>query len=736
MSMFCHNIVTLVRYSGNNLIVTFTLIKGEKIMKYKLLLLTLLITAYTGFCNENFIIKGKDLILRINPKTLEMTVEKKDFSFQLSDSVINSKDYTVNNNIISYKDIDLIVEVNVNEFIEVKFETDSFYSITWPKVSLTKKDFLILPHNEGSYIPIGDKDWKRFLTESEFDTTAGLTMPFWGIERNKKIVSYIFKNPYNNTLQFKNNKKYLDLILTNTPPKNKKKKTIQEFSIYLDNNHTPIAPGLRFREMLIQNGDLISLDDKIKKNPNTKMLIGAPHSYVWESGLISIYDIKGGAENWIDIGKIIIDSPYFSNILTDGEVELLTELSKIIYPNKYIKKETAKILSKLYISHKENFIDILGKYLKPQERWGDGVSTKIVDKLSNNGIDRFLFTIDGKKGVEHKSWVADYAYEKGYLLGIYDSFHSIHNPKYKGTDSSWETAQYDKELYQIGGILGKDGKVKKGFKQIGKKLSPITARPWVERRVRDNFSKVDYSYYFVDCDAYGEFYDDYNPDNLVFMNEDANERISRVKWINNKFKIPVGSEGGFYQFSSVITVAEGVFFPVLGWGDKDMNNRESKFFVGRYWPEDEPEIFFKPVPLKDKYIKLYVDPKYRIPLYESVFHDSVITSSHWQSSTLKFSNVTETVQLLEKLYQIPSLFHLNLNRIDEDMDTIKKSYKFFNKYHKFTYKYNLSDFKYLDSKRLVQLTSFGPYSFIGNFSNKVFNYNNKRIEPMSVVPLL
>lgn len=47
-------------------------------------------------------------------------------------------------------------------------------------------------------------------------------------------------------------------------------------------------------------------------------------------------------------------------------------------------------------------------------------------------------------------------------------------------------------------------------------------------------------------------------------------------------------------------------------------NEKSRFFPGRYFPADEPEFHFMPVVLKDKYVKLYADPRFQLPLYEAV----------------------------------------------------------------------------------------------------------------------
>ncbi|MFC1605221.1 glycoside hydrolase, partial [Planctomycetota bacterium] len=39
--------------------------------------------------------------------------------------------------------------------------------------------------------------------------------------------------------------------------------------------------------------------------------------------------------------------------------------------------------------------------------------------------------------------------------------------------------------------------------------------------------------------------------------------------------------------------------------------------------------------MKERYQYLYYDPQFRLPLYEVVFHDSVVTTHQWANGSLK-----------------------------------------------------------------------------------------------------
>ena len=362
-------------------------------------------------------------------------------------------------------------------------------------------------------------------------------------------------------------------------------------------------------------------------------------------------------------------------------------------------------------------------FLIAPAHWGDGVSTKMLERFKDAGFDRLRLCVAGWEGVEKRPHVAEQANDMGYLFGTYDSFHSIHDPALQGTDDTWPTAQFDKELFERGKILQRDGTPRGGFKGIGAKLSPIAARPYVEQRVRRNMANVPYSYYFVDCDAYGEVYDDYSALHRGGQADDAAARIDRMRWIGETFNVPIGSEGGCYLFSGVIHVSEGVFGALFGWGDPDMGDKDSEYFLGAYYPPDGPRIFTRKVPLKKKYEFLYYDPRYRLPLYETVFHDSVVATHHWQNANLKFGNIIETVALTELLYLAPPLYHMNLDEFEKHGEAMKRQYDCFSPMHRKLGFAPMTDFDWLSADRLLQRTVFDDkVELVANFAPETRRY--------------
>ncbi len=136
----------------------------------------------------------------------------------------------------------------------------------------------------------------------------------------------------------------------------------------------------------------------------------------------------------------------------------------------------------------------------------------------------------------------------------------------------------------------------------------------------------------------------------------------RMQWIATVPNVLLGSEDGNSLTTQGIAFAHGMETVGFGWTDPDMkNNRRSPYFLGGAWyPDQKPDFFFKSAQVKELYKTLLFAPQYKVPLYQTVFHDEVINSHHWHSDSLKFSNVQMERDLIAMLYNTPAMVHLSV----------------------------------------------------------------------------
>ncbi|MYA69470.1 hypothetical protein F4009_00520 [Candidatus Poribacteria bacterium] len=663
----------------------------------------------------------------------------------------------------------------IGESLSVEFvhdeQTSDTRRLTWPAIEDSESlRAYILPLFEGSYVPKNDIKWQDFLSErGPINTTAGLSMPFWGLDLTDRTLTYILTNPFNNQIRFnKTAAPSLGMEVSHAFTPNWEQR---RYGLHISlSAASPIAPAKRYRHWLQQNAEFVSFAEKIEKTPAAEKLLGAAHVYLWGGKLLSQYDVT----DWQTLAtKLSGDSRVATQMWAQLNAETrkaIREIAQSAYSSKYVRRvvsraiseqlekpdfynptlwteipltsETEKLISRdvptlsLTEVYRRNcllFYAAFAGTLRHPDEWGDGLSVKLLEQFAENGLDRLWLGVDSwQDGFRHPTAVAK-AKALGYLVGPYDSYHSIHHPNEKDT---WETAQFDLSLYETGGIVNADGTMSRGFKKKGYHLSPLVAQSYVENRVNGIVDQMpsDFNTWFIDCDAYGELYDDYSTSHPATQLDDMNARLARICWIRDTHNTVVGSEGGAAYSASVLHFAHGMTLPVIGWGDPDMKSKTSPYYVGGYWPPEGPAIHIKQVPLKPNYLYHYYDPRFRLPLYQIVFHDSVITTHHWGSGSLKFKNAIGTLALLEQLYNVPPLYHLNIEEFSKHKAWIKKHYAFFSPLHRQIGGQAMTDFEWLTSDRQVQRTEFGEaVEIVANFGADAFEYEGLVIPRRSAV---
>lgn len=649
------------------------------------------------------------------------------------------------------------------------FTADAPGSFAWPTLSAADAPpAYLLPMFEGLRVPTDDEPWATFLEhESPLDTTAGLSMPFWGVQRLGHTLTYLLPDEFNNELTFHRDHDRLALSFAHAFTRNH---PVKEYDVRVTlASSSEVEPAKVYRRWLIDQGRLVTMTQKIARTPAAARLPGAAHVYLWGDGLITRGDFKDAAE----LCRRILSShdtgvgQRLWSLLDDEGHKLLTELAAKHPADNYDRGRLAETLSTL-LERKDfytpdawaaltipdeattllkldaptpgqigrrNSLLLHAAYadlLKPVDAWGDGFSTTMLQRLADAGLDRLWLGSPNWKGLSlHPAFTRD-AIARGYLVGPYDSYHSIHSPSEKDT---WETAQFDQSLYDTGGIVRADGTKKKGFKQKGYNLSPIAVRPYVERRVRELMAQFQCNSWFIDCDAFGEVFDDYSPDHPATQAEDCTARLSRLAWIRDTFHAVIGSEGGSSYAAGTIHFAHGIMTPVIGWGDPALTDRKSPYFLGRYWPPDAPEMSFKQVPMKPEYRRVYADPRFRLPLYQVALHDSIVTTHEWGEGSLKFTDPDHARELLELLYDVPPLYHLNLAEWTKRQALIVPHYQFFSHLHREAALWPMTDWQCLTPDRLVQRTTFadGKLRMIANFGEKPCTYEGHDVPAQSVL---
>ena len=370
---------------------------------------------------------------------------------------------------------------------------------------------------------------------------------------------------------------------------------------------------------------------------------------------------------------------------------------------------------------------LLGDFLAPSSQWGPGLSEMMIKSLSQAGLSRLWLGTDNWTAAFLHPQAVKEAKDAGYLIANYDSY-DTGIPR--GLNDSWLTAQLPVELTEKCAIMEADGTKKSGFGGYGHYLNPGCVLPFSQVRMRNLMKLAGLNSLFLDVDGTGMVSDDYQPEYPTSASQMAADRNARMAWFSNTLRFPLGSEDGNAVTSRHIMFAHGMETWGFGWRDKEMRrNKKSPYYLGDWWPSSQPATFFTSVKVKPRYRPVMLDPRYRLPLYQAVFHDSVISTHHWTFDNLKFSDVKATRALLSQLYNTPPLFNLSRTTLKARLPEIIKADASFRILHQSLWDKALTGFSWLDEFVWIQQTVFSDGSVLtANFSERPF----KDIAPNSL----
>ncbi|WDU62059.1 hypothetical protein LRS56_25350 [Pseudomonas poae] len=598
--------------------------------------------------------------------------------------------------------------------------------ILWQPANAMGKG-LMWPLAEGHYVPAGHPVWRAFLlAQGEVNTTQDLSLPLWGVDHGSFTLNWLLTNPYNNRLQWQADGDGLALSVSHafTRLDPSAPMTLRLHLGAAD----PLAGARRYRQWLVEQGHYEPLEDKLRQTPQAQKLLGASHVYLWGNDLLAADDVR----DWPKLLQLLRNHE-LKGLLDKEATQLLTQKS---LANRYeqtvllrglnaamnrkarqswqqVEEPDMQRLAARYGELRGEWaVAFAGALSDTPETWG----SQAVQALRGAGLPRLLLTLG--EGWEGGLWHPETiraGVDAGYLVAPYDSYETALSAT---ENPDWTTAHLGLRAHRDCAIVLQDGKLKTGFQQSGHYTDPRCVRPLLEARVKAVQAQAGFNAWFLDAYATSMLFDSYRDGAPMTQAQNAEGNIDAARWLNTVLKLPAGSEDGNAVTAQGILFAHGMQTPVIGWGDREMTqNKQSPYYVGNWYPPEQPAVFFKPVPLNEPFRTVYFDPTLRLPLYQAVFHGSVITTHHWLFDSLKLSNVRAESELAQLLYNVPPLYHLSAATLDERLPVIQRQDSFFRPLHQRLATQAMTGFRWLTADRQVQETTFADGTrLVANFS--------------------
>lgn len=338
--------------------------------------------------------------------------------------------------------------------------------------------------------------------------------------------------------------------------------------------------------------------------------------------------------------------------------------------------------------------------------WGTARKAAGVEQLRELGVDRMWLGYDAGPDPMDKAAVSA-AKKAGYLVGPYDSFANGQDPKTADSPTSaWRGTVYPDFC-----VRDAKGRPETGFGGRGCYLSSQAFEQAEPRehhladRTRSMVANGADSY-FLDVDATGELFRDHGKGHRMTKAGDRRNRLARMKRIEEHGKdgLVLGSETAGAWANRALAFDHGAGTPVADGLWALQKDREK---WGGYYPENAPGIFFKPVDLPAGLAKAMYDPRYRVPLYETALHGSIVNAERWELSYEKLPRQKKDRALLAMLYNTPLNYVLDGASLKKHGKELAALQKYFAPLHKAAGTEPLTSYRRLTGDHAVQRTVFG-----------------------------
>ena len=311
----------------------------------------------------------------------------------------------------------------------------------------------------------------------------------------------------------------------------------------------------------------------------------------------------------------------------------------------------------------------------------------------------------------------------GVLTSRYDIYQDLMDPqivkeKLRSQHPDWTQAGWPDDL-----MLDQKGNRREGWRVKGRDggmypcgvLCDKQAIKHAEQRVPDELKTHPYRCRFIDTTTASPWRECYHPEHQMTRSDSRHWKMELLRYMSEEAKLVTGSETGHDAAVPYVHYFEGM----LSLGpyrvpDAGRNMR-------KLWDE-----------VPERVAKFQVGHKYRLPLWELVYHDCVVAQWYWGDYNNKLPALWQKRDLFNILYGTAPMFMFDSRLWEQNKDRFAQSYKNICDVTRAVGYAEMTDHRFLTPDRDVQQTTFANgVTVTVNFGNESYRLpNGEKLKPM------
>jgi len=272
-------------------------------------------------------------------------------------------------------------------------------------------------------------------------------------------------------------------------------------------------------------------------------------------------------------------------------------------------------------------------------------------------------------------------------------------------------------------MLDKNGNFRKGWRVRGRDgqmypcgvLCDRQAPEYARQRVPAELKTHPYRCRFIDTTTASPWRECYHPDHPMTRGDSRRWKMELLRVICEDMKLVTGSETGHDAAVPYVHYFEGM----LSLGPYRVP--EAGRNMRKIWDE-----------VPERVAKFQVGHKYRLPLWELVYHDCVVAQWYWGDYNNKLPAIWDKRDLFNILYGTPPMFMFTRQVFNQNKGRFAQSYKNVCPVARAVGYAEMTDHSFLTDDRNVQQTKFANGTTITvNFGDESYSLSNgEKLKPM------
>lgn len=371
--------------------------------------------------------------------------------------------------------------------------------------------------------------------------------------------------------------------------------------------------------------------------------------------------------------------------------------------------------------------------------WDTAREAGFARDMKTAGIDKALILWNANHTPYPEPGYDELLKELGYGTGGYELFSDLHKRDTAYYEHDWQgPRRYRYTAYP--GLFNelvtrkKDGST--NFNQFGHTACPSVMLPHIENRVSRTLKEYPHECFFVDVYQANGLFECYSKEHPLTREGYADALMQNLKYLEDTYGQYTGGEWGADFAVPHSIFVHGMMTLQRTWFGSDIDREGTIYYYGNWRNNSRPSIMLGTRTAPDTYLQYSINEYTRVPLYELVHHDAVVTSWRWEDGNHHTPEIWWKKDLFNILYGSAPLWSIDRDRWEAYRTTFIESYRTVCPWlQKIAYDEMVSH-RFLTDDHKVQMSEFSSgHSVVVNFSDTDYLYKGKTIKKRSFLEL-